>query len=200
MSLPRLRTPSATEPHTAVPCRLSLSAGSKTPTLTRNTSAWPSRDGNGVDGGIKGRDGSRKRAFVWREDCSYWEMNPLRGLCLLISSLIARWQLKTTENPTLIYLRRQFIVGAGSLTKQEMPQAHLQQKHGASGLSKSTSGNTWVNHLQDVHILTVRGAKEVLGLLISRGILITCAVRLWPAGPMRVSSSHKTHQQMVPDW
>lgn len=122
--------------HPAVPLSLSLSAETKTladqATLSHNTSAKAPRDGHGVETRGMMEMGEREKggiAFALREVCLSWEMNLLRVLRLLISSIIARW-------PFLkIYLRRLFIFRAISLTKQEMPQAHLQQRQCAIGWS-----------------------------------------------------------------
>lgn len=91
--------PSSLWTHPAVPLSLSLSAETKTladqATLTRNTSATAPRDGHWVEGGERdgeiGKVEKRGSVFVWGEEHPSWEMNPLRVLRLLISSIIARW-------------------------------------------------------------------------------------------------------------
>lgn len=92
--------PSSLWTHPAVPLSLSLSAETKTlagqATLTRNTSARAPRDGHRVEGrqmmGAIENIERRGSAFVLRVEHPSWEMNPLRVLRLLISSIIARWQ------------------------------------------------------------------------------------------------------------
>lgn len=142
--------------------------------------------GTGAEGlendGEIGEEKRRASAFVWREVDPSWEMNPLRVLRHLISGTIARWQCFFK-----MYLRRQFIFRATSRNKAGDAIGLAAAVAWYVGMVYILQHKAEVNHHQGcTHTVRVRGGKTLLGLLINLGILITCALCLWPMRPLRV--------------